>query len=78
MKTTLPDGSEINVKEVKFEALDEPWSEYRLEDGTFVRLKNVVIKAFRVCDEEGNPALTSDGDPHVLIRSARVVTAKER
>ena len=74
----LPDGSEIQMVETKWEALDEPWSEYRMEDGTFVRLKNVVIKMFRVLDAEGNPGFTADGDPHVLVRSTRVVTAKKR
>ena len=74
----LPDGTEKKMVEVKWEALEEPWSEYKLEDGTFVRMKNVVLKVFRILDEEGNPGVTLDGEPAVLVRSTRVITAKDR
>lgn len=77
-KYRLPDGSEVEFVEVKFEALEEPWSEYRLEDGTFVRMRTVVLKAFRVLDKDGNPGFAADGEPHVILRSTRVVTAKKR
>ena len=75
----MPDGSKVKMVEVKWEALNnEPWSEYKLEDGTFVRIKNVVIKAFRILDEDGKPAFSPDGEPQVVLRSTRVLVAKKR
>ena len=59
-KTTVPlptggtgEGEEIQVKEST-----ERWSEFRLEDGTLLRMRMTVLSAVRVdghFDAEGNP-----------------------
>jgi len=39
---------EKEEEEIDFEIVKEPWNKYKLEDGTILRLKNPVIKAFRL------------------------------
>ena len=51
----LPDGTKLRGIELEFEILKEDWNEYQLSDGTKLRVKNALVKAFRVVDEAGNP-----------------------
>ncbi len=76
-KMKLGDGQEVSAQEVKFDTIEEPWCIYRLEDGTQVRLKTTVLKMFRVLDDDGNPAYTPEGDPFIIVRSSRQVTASK-
>lgn len=75
-KITLPSGERVNAQEVEFEIIREEWNEYRLEDGTSVRVKNVAVKILRVLDDAANPSFTDEGEPHVLVRSRSLVTAR--
>lgn len=74
---TLEDGSDVQAKEVAFETVEEPWGRWRLEDGTLVRMKVVAVRIFRVLDESGEPAYTDDGEPWVVVRNVRHLTAQE-
>ncbi len=52
-----PNGP-VDADELGFRPLNEPWTEYLLDDGTVVRLKLVVTAAYRLEDQydtEGNP-----------------------
>ncbi|HEY8768420.1 MAG TPA: hypothetical protein VIP09_14355 [Dehalococcoidia bacterium] len=56
------------MKEEDFEIVKEDWNEYKLLDGGSVRVKTTIARIFRVLDERGNPAVTDDGDPSVVVR----------
>ena len=81
--TIMPDVTRIRVGDQEFDAIEqqfdigsEHWNEYRLLDGGIVRLKTTAQKIYRVLDAAGQPAFTSDGDPHVLVRhSTQVVSS---
>lgn len=58
-KLNIPGRGPTEVEEVGFRPLGEHWNEYLLDDGTTVRMKLVVVSAYRVegeYDMEGNPA----------------------
>jgi hypothetical protein len=55
-------NTEIEVIDAK-----ERWSEYRLADGTTMRIKSVVIAVFR---ENGH--LTADGEPVYSMKSTLI------
>ena len=76
-KYTLPDGTEVMVQEMRFNVISEPWAEYQLEDGTTVRFRASAVKIFRILDDKGDPALTRTGEPWVIVRNTRIVTASE-
>ena len=56
-------GVEYTGREEQFEIVKEDWSEYKLLDGGRVRVKTSAQKIIRIIDENGNPALTPEGDP---------------
>ena len=49
----------------------EAWSEYRLADGTVLRVKPIMIDVSRVSEAE-----TADGDPVYNMRSTLVTDVK--
>ena len=49
--STMLNPTEVEVLEAK-----ETWSEYRLADGTFLRVKPIMIAVSRVDDPEGSSA----------------------
>jgi hypothetical protein len=57
-RINIPGSGEIEVDEVDFEAVEECWNEYRLADGTILRMKLVVAAVYRIpgsFDATGNP-----------------------
>ena len=74
----LPNGKEVPAKREGFlSSGGEHWNEYRLDDGVIIRVKTVVQKIYRVYkDDEKTPEVTSEGDPHVLVRSVTHVVAE--
>ncbi|MCZ6479398.1 MAG: hypothetical protein ACE1Z6_13870 [Candidatus Methylomirabilales bacterium] len=63
-------GREVPAEELDFEPLRESWNEYRLEDGTMLKIKTVVAKITRL------DAYTNEGDPIYNVTSSNVVTAQ--
>lgn len=61
-------GQARKVREESIDSEIEHWNEYTLANGDKVRVKVLVHKIFRVLDAEGNPALTEEGDPEILVR----------
>lgn len=59
-------GSEVEVVDAK-----ERWSEYRLADGTTMRVKSIVIAVFR---EDANQ--TPDGEPVYSLKSTLVTDVR--
>ena len=62
----LPSATEIDVVVAK-----EAWSEYRLADGTVLRVKPIMIGVSRV-----NGAETADGEPVYNMRSTLVTDVR--
>ena len=66
-KATMSDlNTEIEMVEAK-----EAWSEYRLADGTKLRVRPVMIAVFRAGNE-----LTADGEPVYNMKSTLVVDVR--
>ena len=73
----LPDGSKIKLLDMPFETIIEDWNEYRLEDGVTVRMKALVVRISRILDDDGSPAFTDQGRPHVYVESQNTLTTSE-
>lgn len=76
-KLRTPDGQEIQVRDVDFDSVTEPWSVYKLQDGGTVKLRATALTISRVLDAEGKPTFTPDGQPNVIVQSATQVVASE-
>ncbi len=63
-------GREVPAEELDFEPLRESWNEYRLEDGTLLKIKTVVGKITRL------DVYTAEGDPVYNVASSNVVTVQ--
>jgi len=70
----MDDGVAVSLgalSEVEVLSAKEVWSEYRLADGTVLRLKPIMIDVSRVSE-----AQTADGDPDYNMRSTLVTDVK--
>jgi len=74
---TFPDGQTHKVEELTFETISEPWTEYKLSDGTILKMKIIGLKAFRVLYPDGKPAYNNEGDPFIIMRHNVQVSASE-
>jgi hypothetical protein len=63
---TSPNTTEIEVLDAK-----ERWSEYRLADGTTMRVKSVVIAVFRDEDQK-----SPDGEPVYSMKSTLITDVR--
>jgi hypothetical protein len=63
---SLKGSTEVEVLEAK-----EAWSEYRLADGTVLRVKPIMIAVSRVNDAEG-----VDGEPVYTMKSTLVTDVR--
>jgi hypothetical protein len=68
-KTIKLAGKEIEVTEVPATESREGFNEYKLEDGSEIRVKNVAISILRI-DGEYNP----DGTPLYVVGTGTVVS----
>jgi hypothetical protein len=64
-------GSADNIAEIEILEAREKWSEYRLADGTVLRLKPVMIAIFR-----NNGQYTPDGDPIYNMKSTLITDVR--
>lgn len=60
----------VEGEDVSFNALNESWNEYMLEDGTTVRMKTVVKRIVRT--ERYN----EDGEPVYVVQSQNVLDTR--
>lgn len=51
-KTQLPNGTETEPVSVDFEHVSEPWGEYKLEDGTTIKVRTIVQGIRRIEAED--------------------------
>lgn len=59
----------VDGEEVEFEPLTERWNEYRLSDGTLLKMKLVVTRIIRI------DKYNEQGEPIYLVNSNNVLTA---
>lgn len=52
------EGKVVPAEELDYEAEKEPWSTYKLEDGTVIKFKQVLAKICRLTE-----TFKSDGEP---------------
>ena len=63
--------SQQNITEIEILEAKERWSEYRLADGTTLRLRPVMIAVFRADGQH-----TPDGDPVYNMKSTLVTDVR--
>ncbi|MGH6848451.1 MAG: hypothetical protein ACREC0_13745 [Methylocella sp.] len=65
----VPGGPLVDGVEILVDESSEKWSEYKLEDGTTIRLKQVLMEVIRTSqyDPEGNPLYTIKAQPILSI-----------
>ena len=66
MKKFVLNGVEMKGEAVRFEMVEEPWTKYKLPDGTVLRLKLVVTDVIRL---PGAPA----GEQQYAVRSGNIM-----
>lgn len=70
VKINLGQGP-VDADRMEFKALDEPWAQYRLEDGTVVKLKLVVSDVYKL---QQSDALT--GLPQLVVKSTNIMSVE--
>ncbi len=70
MKIHAPDGRMVEAEDVDFDVVREEWNEYKLKDGTVLKIKLVVGSVIRT--EDYNPMT---GDPNYMVQTTNVVKA---
>ena len=64
-------GQIVEAESVSCKPIDEPWSTYRLEDGSVIKLKLVISDVFRLPNVD---PLT--GLPQYIVRSSNVMSVE--
>jgi hypothetical protein len=67
-KYPLPNGQAVDGEEVEFEVENEGFSIYRLQDGTRLKMKNVVMQIIRL------DAVQPDGSPIYMVQAASILS----
>ena len=70
----VPGGEYVDAVDVPVTASNETWSQYTLEDGTIIRVRQVILQIARVLnryDNEGNPIYFSKAQPVLSIYYVR-------
>ena len=67
----LREDSSENTAEVEVLDAKERWNEYRLADGTTMRVKSVVIAVFREAHQK-----TADGEPIYSMKSTLITDVR--
>lgn len=67
--TIVFEGREEAAEEISFEAQKEGWAEYALEDGSIIKMKNLVARVFRLVNRT-----KPDGSPFYVLEGMAAVT----
>ena len=62
------EGKNVKAEEIEFEVEKEPWSVYRLADGTVVRMKQALVSIARLID-----VYKPDGEPVYTFKASGIV-----
>ena len=64
------EGQMVPAEELDFEGQKEPWSIYKLEDGTVFKMKQNLVNIFKLIDRFG-----PTGDPIYIFKIAGITNA---
>lgn len=64
-------GRAVEAERMQFQATEEPWAQYRLEDGSTVKLKLVVSDVFKLTEADSVTGL-----PQYVVRSSNVMSVE--
>jgi hypothetical protein len=70
VKIPGPDGAIMEGVDVPIKNSSEPWTEVLLEDGTVMRLKQIIVQVVRIdgkYDDQGNPVYIVKAAPAVSV-----------
>lgn len=70
MKIRAPDGRVVNAEDIDFKVVKEEWNEYKLDDGTKLKVKLVLTSVIRT--EDCDPMT---GDPVYVIKTGNMLKA---
>lgn len=62
-------GQVVEAEKMNYKSIEEPWSTYRLEDGTTFKLKLVVSDVFKLPHHDPVTGL-----PQLIVRSSNVIS----
>jgi len=62
------EGKNVKAEEIELEVEKEPWSVYRLADGTVVRMKQALVSIARLID-----VYKPDGEPVYTFKASGIV-----
>jgi hypothetical protein len=68
MRIRRPDGREIEAEDIDFDTIKEDWNEYKLEDGSTLKIKLIVTGIIRTSNHD-----PMTGDPVYQVKSTNVV-----
>ncbi|MCJ7503016.1 MAG: hypothetical protein MUP80_08150 [Acidobacteriia bacterium] len=72
MKVKMNIGDQVvEAEKMTFNPIEEPWSLYRLEDGTTVKIKLVVSDVFKLPSRDPVTGL-----PQLIIRSSNIASVE--
>ncbi len=64
-------GNPVEAESLTFKPIDEPWSTYKLDDGSVIKLKLVVSDVFKLPTPDPVTGL-----PQFLVRSSNVMSVE--
>lgn len=70
-------GKKLPVVEIEFDIKSEQWNTYKTYDGVIVRMKTSPLKILRVLNDDGTPATTEAGDPHIIVSHDTSIVTSE-
>jgi hypothetical protein len=65
------EGKKVPAEELEFDAEKEPWSVYRLEDGTVIKMKQALVSINRLVD-----VYKPDGEPIYMFKISGITHAE--
>ena len=65
------EGQQEEDERIQFEPIEEPWTKYKLTDGTVIRMKLVVADVVRLSKK------TQAGEPVYIVKSSNIMAVEE-
>jgi len=74
----MPDGTMIHGVELDFDVGKENWNEYLIKDDKVIRIKNTLIRAIWVYDDQDRPMYDDLGDPQIYVNTTVIALVKDK
>lgn len=79
-KVPGPNGQLIDAEQIDVTDSKEPWSEYHLDDGSTLKIKQVLLEVWRLVDQydpDGNPVYFIKGSPVMNVIAPQIMKKKK-